>query len=122
LSQADTLIDEVPSWLDAYMVRGLILDELAKKDPEYLEKTIEHWRTLHTWLAELKTVPPDDYEIVWHLASSLSQQAEKTGDDTARQEALDRLQATMNSNKNLNSPDMVARYQKLIEQLRSRRP
>lgn len=122
LKQADALILSVPQALDPQIERARILQGLAGEDPSrYSEATIA-WGKLRAHYQRMPKKPPVYYEIVYNTAVCLKAQADNSTDAQAgagfTKQANQLLKATLALSPSLNGPDMVAKYQVLLDELK----
>ena len=122
LAQVDALLKSVPNALEPKIERARILQGLAEETPaKYAEATAE-WAKLRSALQRSTKKPPVYYEIIYNTAVCLFGQANNTRDAKAagefKKQANQLLKGTLALSPALNGPDMVAKYNALIEELK----
>jgi hypothetical protein len=105
------------------MQKGKVLQALASQDAAHYETCIAHWTSLRLKLGAMQPKPPEYYEVVYYTAASLLEQAavsrDKTHEEKTRQ-AEQLLKATMALSPKLSGPEMVVRYQDLLQRIDDR--
>lgn len=116
LAQAEQLVKDNPTSLDALMEKGRILQSWAEQDASKLQPAVAHWTELRLLLQRMRKRPPDYYEVVYNVALCLVLEAE-TGMDKATKanQAEQLLKSALILSPKLNGPDTVARYKVLID-------
>ena len=118
LTQIDQLLKTNPRALEPLMERGYILEGLAEKDPARFKEAIGHWARLRNMLQNIRPAPAEYYDVIYHVASCLMREAEKSNDKTIVTERANTAEKVLKSvlilNPKLNGPDTVARYKVLL--------
>jgi tetratricopeptide (TPR) repeat protein len=113
--QVTALINEHPNALEPLMEKGHILQSLAERDPRRYDECIAHWTDLRVRLGRSKTRPPEYYDVIYNAAFCLVRQASLNKNKKASQ-AEQMLKSTLVLTPKLSGPDMVARYEALLNQ------
>jgi tetratricopeptide (TPR) repeat protein len=131
-TQVEQLVKDNPRALEPRMERGRILVNWADKEREggkgedalkHYEEGAKHWGALRNLLQGMRKKPPEVYECTFGAAYCLYQVAvaKKSSDETvATQKASDAeklLKSTMIVSPSLSGPDMVAKYNELLEKV-----
>ena len=122
LVQVDALLKSVPNALEPKIERARILQGLAEETPsKYAEATTE-WAKLRSAFQRSTKKPPVYYEIIYNTAVCLAGQANNTRDAKAaaefKKQANQLLKGTVALSPALNGPEMVAKYNTLIQELK----
>jgi hypothetical protein len=107
--------------MEPNLERARILQALAETDPTKYPDAVAAWSKLRVALSKAVKKPPEYYEIVYGAAEALAGQAGTTSDPKvaaeSRKQAQQLLKATLALSPNLSGPEMVDRYNALLEQL-----
>lgn len=113
--QVDALIKAHPNALEPLMEKGRILQSWAEKDPKRYDECVAHWTNIRVRLGRLKSKPPEYYEVLYNAAFCLLQQAKATKDPSKALQAEQMLKSTLTLTPKLNGPDMVVKYETLLQ-------
>ena len=121
VKEVDQLIEDNPKALEPLMTKGRILQQWSEKEASHYPEAVRHWAKVRNTLEGMKKTPPEFYEVSYNVAACLLYQA-RTEKDKAEgiKRALDGeklLKSMMFKKKELNGPDMVARYKDLLTKL-----
>lgn len=126
MKQVEALIQSAPKALDPQIERAHILQGMAEKsetpDPAKWAAATKAWSDLRVMYSRATKKPPVYYEIVLNAATCLGGQARTSANAAAgtefKKQALSLLKGTLALAPALSGPDMVARYNDLIEELK----
>lgn len=122
MKQVEVLIKAAPKALDPQVERAHILQGMAEESPAKWAEATKAWGDLRTMFARATKKPPAYYEIVLNQATCLAGQARNAQTDAAgaefKKQALALLKGTLALAPALSGPDMVARYNTLIGELK----
>lgn len=126
MKQVEVLIQSAPKALDPQIERAHILQGMAEKsetpDPAKWAAATKAWSDLRVMYSRATKKPPVYYEIVLNAATCLGGQARTSANAAAgtefKKQALSLLKGTLALAPALSGPDMVARYNDLIEELK----
>jgi tetratricopeptide (TPR) repeat protein len=116
MKEVDQLIRSNPRDLAPLMEKGRILQAWADKEPRFYGEAIGHWTSLRTTLSRMQRKPPEYYEVVYNAASCLLAQSKQGQDKSKARQAEQLLKSSLVLSPNLNGPDMVARYNELLNE------
>jgi hypothetical protein len=116
MKQVDQLIRSNPRDLAPLMEKGRILQAWAEKEPKYYGDAIGHWTSLRTTLSRMQRKPAEYYEVVYNVASCLLAQSRSAQDKSKALQAEQLLKSSLVLSPNLSGPEMVSRYNELLEQ------
>jgi hypothetical protein len=116
MKQVDQLIRSNPRDLAPLMEKGRILQARAEKDPKTYGEAIAHWTSLRTTLSRMQRKPSEYYEVVYNAASCLLAQSKHSQDKLKALQAEQLIKSSLVLSPNLNGPDMVTRYNELLEE------
>jgi len=119
VSQAEKLVEENPRALEPQMELGRCLQARAEKDPTRYGEAVAQWTKIRNWLFNLRRKPPEYYEVIYNSAWCLYAQAYQTGEQIQERvtQAIQLLKSAKVLNEKLSGPDMVAKYDALLEAL-----
>lgn len=125
MTQVDELIQSAPKALDPKVERARILQGIAEQSETNLEQwaaAAKAWGDLRVAFARSTKKPPAYYEMVYNTAACLHGQARSSTQEAQaaefKKQALALLKGTIALAPKLSGPDMVARYQTLIEAMK----
>lgn len=90
--------------------------ETAKTDVAAWTKAIDEWTALRNRLSRMQKKPPQYYDATYALCDCILQKYKLTKDKAAVLTAEQLLKATLALAPQLNGPDMVAKYNELVEE------
>ncbi len=111
----DKLIEEQPKALEPKMVKGRLLQGWAEKTPAHFGEAEAHWTELRNMLNKMAKKPPEYFECNYNVALCLVKQAEDNKDAAKAKTARQLLHTMMSKSPKLSGPEMVARYNMLLE-------
>jgi tetratricopeptide (TPR) repeat protein len=117
IEQARKLASDNPKSLEPQLVLGRCLQGRAEKDPTKYDEAIAQWTRIRGFLQASKKKPPEYYEVIYSAAWCLYAQAYQTQEKTQERctQAVQLLKSAMVLNEKLSGPDMVAKYEALLE-------
>ncbi len=119
--QVDALIKANPNALDPKIERARILQGMAENDPTKWPEATTAWATLRNAFQRAAKKPPDYYEIVYNTGLCLAGEARTANDQKTatekKTEARKLLKSTQSLAPNLDGPEMVEKFQTLLEEL-----
>ena len=121
LKQVEQLIAAHPNSLEPKMEKGRLLQSWADADPAHYEDAVAHWTMLRVRLATAAKKPPEYYEVVYNAALCLFTAGLKSQNQQKALQAEQLLNATLVLSPKLSGPEMVARYQELLQKTRQLR-
>lgn len=119
--QCDELIAKNPRALEPRMVKGYVLEDWAKQNPEKYVDAVAQWTEVRLMLGRLAQKPPEYYDVIYHAASCLFEQGQKTKDPTRLQQAEQVLKSTLVLSPNLNGQERVEQYRELLKRIAAAR-
>lgn len=123
LVQVNALIATQPKALDPLVERARILQGMAEDDPAKWEEAQGAWDKLRKNLAGTPKKPPVFYEIVYNQGQCFAGQARNANAqnvaDELKKNAIKLLKGTQALSPALSGPEMVAKYNALLEELSS---
>jgi hypothetical protein len=123
VTEIDKLILEKPKALEPKMVRGRLLQAWAEKEPKYYNDAELQWQALRNMMERMPKKPSEYYEANFNLAWCLYmeyQQAKNKEDPKVVGKltvARQLLHTMITKSPKLNGPEMVIRYNQLLEKL-----
>jgi hypothetical protein len=111
----DKLIAEQPRALEPKMVKGRLLQGWAEQAPAHFKEAEAHWTELRNMLNKMAKKPPEYFECNYNVALCLVKQAEDNKDPAKAKTARQLLHTMMSKSPKLSGPEMVARYNMLLE-------
>ncbi len=117
IEQARQLATDNPRSLEPQMVLGRCLQAQAEKDPTKYDDAIGHWTRIRGILQGLRNKPPEYYDVIYNAAWCLYAQAYQTQEKIEERctQAVSMLKSALAVNEKLNGPDMVAKYNALLD-------
>lgn len=105
--------------LEAQMELARCLKARAEKDPARYDEAIAQWTKIRNMLQPIRKKPPEYYEVIYESAWCLYAQAYQTGEKIPERvgEAIKLLKSAKVLNEKLSGPDMVAKYDALLDAL-----
>jgi len=96
---------------------GRCLQARAEKDPAKYEEAINQWTRIRNFLQPIRKKPPDYFEVIYNAAWCLYAQAFQTQEKIQDRctQAIGLLKSAMVLNEKLSGPDMVAKYEALLD-------
>jgi tetratricopeptide (TPR) repeat protein len=119
--QCDELIAKNPRALEPRMVRGYVLDDWARRNPDKYDAAVAQWTEVRLLLSRLQPKPPEYFEVVYRVASCLYGQWQQTKEATRLQQAEQVLKSTLVLSPKLSGPEQVAQYRDLLKQITTAR-
>lgn len=128
-AQMKEIVKKQPNALDALMEEARILQAWADSDKSKWDEAAAKWNSLMSRLKNVKNKdergkdkkPEEFFEVTYNLALCLANDAARTSDKaTAEKKFLDArktLKSTLFYDPHLSGPDMVAKYNVLIDKL-----
>ncbi len=110
-SLVDELLSQYPRYLDPLVARGMLLESQAKAGQGEWSAALAHWQDLAQKLSRTRPRPVSYFDAWYHAAYCMHQQK---ADVKARQI----LNGIMRLNPGVGSPEMLARYQKLLSSMK----
>lgn len=103
--------------LEPQMELGRCLQARAEKDPTKYDEAFTHWTRVRNFLQPIRKKPPEYYEVIYNAAWCLYAQAFQTQEKVQQRctEAIQLLKSALVLNEKLSGPDMVAKYEALLE-------
>jgi tetratricopeptide (TPR) repeat protein len=119
--QCDELIAKNPRALEPRMVKGFILEDWAKQNPEKFVDAVAQWTEVRMMLGRMAQKPPEYYDVIYHTASCLFELYQKTKDAARLQQAEQVLKSTLVLSPNLNGQERVEQYRELLKRIATAR-
>jgi tetratricopeptide (TPR) repeat protein len=119
--QCDELIAKNPRALEPRMVKGFILEDWAKQNPEKFVDAVAQWTEVRMMLGRMAQKPPEYYDVIYHTASCLFELYQKTKDAARLQQAEQVLKSTLVLSPNLNGQERVEQYRELLKRIAAAR-
>ncbi len=122
--QAKQLAADHPRALEPMMELGRILQAWAETDAGKFDEAVGQWTKVRNVLQSERKKRPEYYEVIYNAANCLSIQGRQLGaSDPAKaaekiKQAIQLLQSALVLSPKLSGPDMVARYNALLKQLK----
>jgi len=117
IKEAQQLATDNSRSLEPQMVLGRCLQARAEKDPTKYGEAIGQWTRIRNFLQPIRKKPPEYYEVIYNAAWCLYAQAYQTQEDVAKRctDAVALLKSALVLNEKLSGPDMVAKYEALLD-------
>jgi len=106
--------------LEPLMGKGRILQGWASQEPAKYQDAVKHWAWLRNLLGAMPKKLPEYYEVTYNSAYCLTQAAKNAKDTeaaTLAKQAEQLLKSTLVLSPQLTGPDMVARYNALLDEV-----
>lgn len=114
----DQLIAEHPRSLEILMQKGKVLQGYAREDVTRYDECVAHWTKVRLMLARVQPRPKEYYDVVYHAAVALYEQAYKTQDGEKARQAEQVLKSTLALDAKLDGKETVEKFNLLLEQIR----
>ncbi len=117
IGQARQLATDNPKALEPQLELGRCLQARAEKDPTKYEEAIAQWTRIRNFLQPIRKKPPEYYEVIYNAAWCLYAQAYQTQEKIQQRctQAIQWLKSAMVLSEKLSGPEMVAKYEALLE-------
>jgi len=117
IKQARQLATDNSRSLEPQMELGRCLQAKAEKDPATYDEAINQWTRIRNFLQPIRKKPPEYYEVIYNAAWCLYAQAYQTQEKVQDRctQAVQLLKSAMVLNDKLSGPDMVAKYDALLD-------
>ena len=137
IKQARQLAEEHPRALEPQLELGRCLQSRAEQNPATYDEAIAQWTKVRNLLQPMRKKPPEYFEVIYNAAYCLYgkgwaahqefNQLSQAGDQSAAEKkklavesyttAVQLLKSALVLNEKLSGPDMIAKYQALLDQL-----
>jgi hypothetical protein len=121
LVQVDALIAANPKALDPRIERARILQGMAETDPAKWKEAVTAWSELKNLYQRAPKKPAAYYDMVYSIGQCLAGEARTANDQKTaaekKKQANQLLKGTLALSPELNGPEMVAKFNELLEEL-----
>jgi tetratricopeptide (TPR) repeat protein len=115
IAEAESVVEQLskdfPRSIEVRTEKGLILEDKATAKKGTWAAAFNHWRTLALQLAGARPKPPEYYDAWYHTALALYK-------DGKPAEAKKTLASVLRLSASLGSPEMKAKYEDLLKQIK----
>jgi tetratricopeptide (TPR) repeat protein len=110
-SLVEEILSQYPRYIEPIIEKGMLLESEAEAGQGDWSLAFRHWQDLAQKLSRMRPRPLSYYDAWYHAACALAEQDQKT-------KARQTLNGIMRLNPGVGSPEMAAKYEKLLQTLK----